>query len=57
MNLSQSNNVTVHHMNIAMLELYTIPNPQTIRVLDTDVVDFSTGTIYGTDNSNELQIS
>ena len=32
-------------------------NSETTRVLGTDVVDLSTGTIDGTDNSNELQIN
>ena len=55
MNLSLSNIVPVHHTNIVVLASDIIPNPQTIRVLDTDIVDLSTGTIDGTDNSYELE--
>ena len=34
-----------------------MPNPKTMRVLDTDVVDFSTGSIDGTNSSNEYESS
>ena len=44
-------------MNIIVLASDIMQNPQTIRVLDHDVVDLSTGTIYGTNNSNDLQIN
>ena len=57
MNLPQANNVPVHHMDIVVLASEIMPNPQTIKVLNTDVVNFSTSTVYGTDDSNELKIS
>ena len=57
MSLSLYNNVQVHHINIVVLASDIMSNPQTMRVLNYDVVTLSTGTIYGTDNSNELQIN
>ena len=51
MNISLYNNFLVHRINIVVLASDSMTNTQTIRVLDTDVVDFSIDTIYGSDNS------
>ena len=55
MNLSLSNNVPVHHINIILLASDIMLNHQTVKVLDTDVAYFSTSTIDGTNNSYELE--
>ena len=56
-NSYQINNFLVHHINTVDLVSDIMPNPQSIRFLDTGVVDMSAGTIDDTNNSNELEIS
>ena len=47
----------VHHINIVVLESDNMSNPQSIRVLNTDVVDFSTDTVDVNDNSDQMEVS